>query len=296
MSLLQAIVLGLVQGLTEFLPISSSAHLILVPWLFGWEQPGLAYDAALHLGTLSAVVVYFWRDLLRMAIALPRALSRPRAMLRDPDPIHGWNAASVDANADARLALLIAIGTIPGVVAGLVGQSAIEAFYHPGAVTPTRAIVAIAIALMLLGSLLWIAERMAAHQRHINHLTWHDAVTIGLAQAAALIPGVSRSGATITAGLFQGLHRADAACFAFLLGVPITAGAGAKGLLDTFQTGMTSAELQIFLVGVATSAIAGFIAIWGLLRFLQRSSTLIFVVYRYGLGLLVLALIVTGIR
>jgi len=296
MSLLQAIVLGLVQGLTEFLPISSSAHLILVPWLLDWEEPGLAFDAALHLGTLGAVLIYFWRDLLGMVVALPRVIRQPRALLRDPDPLRGWNAASVDANANARLALLIAIGTVPGVIAGLFSQRAIEAFYHPGGITPTRAIVAIAIALMLLGSLLWIAERMAAHQRRINHLTWRDAVTIGLAQAAALVPGVSRSGATITAGLFQGLHRADAARFAFLLGVPITAAAGTKGLLDTIQAGMSGNELQIFLVGMLTSAIAGFIAIWGLLRFLQRSSTVAFVFYRYGLGLLVLSLIVAGIR
>lgn len=229
MSVLQAIVLGIVQGLTEFLPISSSAHLIIVPWLFGWDEPGLAFDAAVHVGTLTAVLAYFWRDLLRMARALPRALRRPRALLRDPDPGHGWDAAAVDANAEARLALLIAIATVPGLLAGFFGQGAIERFFHDSD-TRGRAITVSACLLIALGGLLWAAERSGAYQRRIGHLTWRDAVTIGLAQATALLPGISRSGATITAGLFQGLHRADAARFSFLLGVPLTAGAAAKAV------------------------------------------------------------------
>lgn len=294
MSVLQAIVLGLVQGLTEFLPISSSAHLIVVPWLLGWEEPGLAFDAALHLGTLAAVLVYFWRDLLGMLRALPRAITHAGVLLRDPDPGKGRETGARDA--DARLALLIALGTLPGLLAGLAGQGAVEAFYHPRGDTPMRAIVAIAIALIGLGALLFVAERVAAYQRRISHLTWHDAIAIGLAQATALIPGVSRSGATITAGLFQGLSRVDATRFSFLLGIPIIAAAGAKGLLDVVRAGMTGTELAIFGAGVSTSAVAGFIAIWGLLRFLQRSSTNVFVVYRFGLGLGLLVLVVAGFR
>ena len=294
MSLLQAIVLGLVQGLTEFLPISSSAHLIVVPWLLGWEEPGLAFDAAIHLGTLTAVFAYFWRDLLGMVRALPRALTRPRMLLRDPDPSRRRD--STDADVDARLALLIAVGTVPGLIAGIVGQRAIEVFYHPGGITPPRVIVTVAIATMLLGALLLVAERTAAHQRRIVHLTWHDAVAIGLAQATALIPGVSRSGATITAGLFQGLHRADAARFSFLLGIPIIAAAAGKGLLDTLQTGMDGSELRIFLTGIVVSGLAGFLAIWGLLRYLERAGTGIFVLYRFGLGVLLLLLVAAGFR
>lgn len=288
MSLLRAVVLGLVQGLTEFLPVSSSAHLIVVPWLFGWEEPGLAFDAALHLGTLAAVVAYFWGDLLGMARALPRALVRPRLLLRDPDPGRGREAHPADA--EARLALLIAVGTLPGLLAGVAGQLAIEAFYHPAGGTPRRAIVAVAVATILLGALLWAAERSAEHQRRVGHLTWHDAVAIGLAQAAALVPGVSRAGATITAGLFQGLHRADAARFSFLLGIPIVAAAGGKGLWDALQGGLSGPELNAFVAGVLASALAGFVAIWGLLRLLQRSGPGIFVLYRlaFGFGLLLL--------
>ncbi len=294
MSIWEAIVLGLVQGATEFLPISSSAHLIVVPWLLGWEEPGLAFDAALHFGTLTAVVVYFWRDLVGMARALPRALTGAGALLRDPAP--GRRREADPRDADARLALLIAVGTVPGLVAGLAGQNVIEAFYHPGGGTPTRAIVAVALALMALGGLLLVAERVAAHQRRVAHLTWQDAVTIGLAQATALIPGVSRSGATITAGLFQGLHRADAARFSFLLGAPIIGAAAAKGLLDVVQAGMSRGEAGIFAAGIVTSGVTGFAAIWGLLRFLQRHGTRVFVVYRFGLGLLLLGLVAAGFR
>jgi len=295
MSVLQAVVLGIVQGLTEFLPISSSAHLIVVPWLLGWEEPGLAFDSALHLGTLAAVVCYFWRDLLAMAVAVPRALRRPFALLRDPDPGGGWAAADVAANADARLVLLIGLGTLPGGVAGLVGESAVEDLFH-GNGPSDGAIVAIAIAAMLLGALLWAAERVAAHHRRMTHLTWRDAVTIGLAQAAALIPGVSRSGATITAGLFQGLHRADATRFSFLLGVPIIGAAAVKGLLDTLGDGLPSGELGVFAAGVTASAVAGFLAIWGLLRFLQRASTRVFVVYRFVFGVALLVIVGAGLR
>jgi len=294
MTVWEAIVLGAVQGLTEFLPISSSAHLIVVPWLLGWEEPGLAFDAALHLGTLSAVLVYFWREIVGMVRAVPRAISRPALLLRDPVPGSGREAGPRDA--DARLALLIVVGTIPGLIAGLVGQRAIEAFYHPGGVTPARAIVAVAVATMLLGALLMFAQRTAALQRRISHLTWNDAVTIGLAQATALIPGVSRSGATITAGLFQGFGRVDATRFSFLLGVPIIAAAGAKGLLDVVGGGMTRDELGVFAVGIVASAVAGFFAIWSLLRLLQRTGLTGFVVYRFVFGIGLLVLVASGFR
>jgi undecaprenyl-diphosphatase len=277
----QAIVLGIVQGLTEFLPVSSSAHLLVVPWLLGWESPGLAFDAALHLGTLAAVLVYFWRDLLAMALALPRAIRRPYAILRSQEPT----------DVMARLALLIALGTVPGLIAGVLGEGAIDAIYHPGGVAPDRVIVMIAVALIALALLLLAAERAARHVWGMASLTVRDTVVIGLVQALALIPGVSRSGATITAGLFRGLTRADAARFSFLLGAPIVAAAGAKGLLDTLRSGLDAGQLGVFAIGLAASALAGFAAIWGLLRYLQRASTAVFIVYRIVLGIVLIVFV-----
>ena len=283
MTVWQAIVLGVVQGLTEFLPVSSSAHLLVVPWLLGWESPGLAFDAALHLGTLAAVVVYFWRDLLAMALALPRAIRRPRMILRSDDP----------ADVMPRLALLIALGTVPGLVAGLLGEEAIDAVYHPSGVAPDAVIVAIATAMIALALLLLAAERMARHVRMMDSLKLPDALIIGLAQALALIPGVSRSGATITAGLFRGLTRVDAARFSFLLGVPIVAAAGANGLLETLTSGLGAGQLGVFAVGLVASALAGFAAIWGLLRYLQRASTVVFIAYRIVLGVVLILLVLS---
>ena len=281
MTLWEAIVLGIVQGLTEFLPVSSSAHLLIVPWLLGWESPGIAFDAALHLGTLAAVLVYFWRELAAMALAFPRAVQRPVAVLRSHDP----------ADAMGRLSLLIALGTAPGLVAGLLGAELIDAMYHPAGVAPDAVIVAVAIALIALALVLLWAERAAQHVRRMESLGVRDAVVIGLAQAAALIPGVSRSGATITAGLFRGLTRADAARFSFLLGSPIVAAAGAKGLLDTLTAGSEAVPLGIFAAGLAASTLAGFAAIWALLRYLQRASTGVFIAYRIALGVALLALV-----
>ncbi len=292
MDLIQAIVLGLVQGLAEFLPISSSAHLIIVPWLLGWESPGLAFDAALHLGTLAAVLAYFWRDLLRMALALPKALARPMATLRGPAP---GQPESID-DPDGRLALLLIIGTVPGAVAGLLGADAIDAVYHGDGGTSRAAIVAIAIALMALAAVLLLAERLAKHVRPLDSTRLPDALVIGLAQALALVPGVSRSGATITAGLFRGLQRADAARFSFLLGVPLVAVAGGMGLIDILQSGLAPGEIRIFFVGILVSALSGFAAIWGLLRYLQRAGTGVFIAYRFALGILLLVLVATGFR
>ena len=289
MSLIQAIVLGLIQGLTEFLPISSSAHLVIVPWLLGWESPGLAFDAALHLGTLAAVLVYFRADLARMALALPRVAADPIGVLRGPRPGRRDDP-------DARLALLIAIGTIPAGVAGLLVEDTVEGLYHGDGRTSNGAIVAIALALMALALLLLAAEKAARHVRGVQSIRLPDAIAVGLAQALALVPGVSRSGATITAGLFRGLHRADAARFSFLLGVPVVVAAGLKGLLDSLQAGFAPGELPVFLLGIAVSGLSGFAAIAGLLRYLQRASTMVFVAYRLGLGVVLLLLIATGFR
>jgi len=293
MSILQAIVLGIVQGLTEFLPISSSAHLTIVPWLFGWEEPGLAFDAALHLGTLTAVFTYFWRDLFGMVCALPPALPRMIPLLRDPSPAFPRPASIHDQQ--ARLALMIGVGTIPGLLAGFFGEGALERFFHDDG-QKTRAILVSAVLLIAVGLLLWVAERVAAHHRTLQHLTWRDALTIGLAQATALIPGVSRSGATLIAGLFSGLSRSEALRFSFLLGTPLILGAGLKSVLDTVQAGMSSTEVSTFLVGGLTSALVGFAAIAGLLRFVRTSTFSVFVIYRVALGVSLLLLLAAGFR
>jgi undecaprenyl-diphosphatase len=262
---------------------------VIVPWLLGWESPGLAFDAALHLGTLAAVLVYFRSDLARMVLALPRAAADPLGTLRGPRPGRRDDP-------DARLALLIAVGTIPGGLAGLLVEDAVEGIYHGDGGTSNGAIVAIALALMALALLLLAAEKTARHIRGLPSVRLPDAVAVGVAQALALVPGVSRSGATITAGLFRGLRRADAARFSFLLGVPVIAAAGLKGALDSLQAGFAPGELPIFLLGIVVSGLSGFAAIAGLLRYLQRASTMVFVAYRLGLGVLLLLLVAAGVR
>jgi undecaprenyl-diphosphatase len=293
MSLLEAIVLGVIQGVTEFLPISSSGHLIIARWLFGWEEPSLAFDASLHLGTLIAVTVYFWRDLLAMLLAAPAALANPGRLLRDPDS--AWLRTASPTDQQGRLALLIAIASVPALLTGFFGQEALDALFRSDD-HQNRAVAIIAVLLILVGLLMLAAERTAAHQRSLKHLTWRDVVSIGFAQATALLPGVSRSGATITSGLFQGLNRTDAARFSFLLGVPLILAAGAKALLDAAREGISGAEALDLLVGTTTSAVVGFLAIGWLLRYLQRASTLAFVVYRIVLGLTLLVMVATGAR
>jgi undecaprenyl-diphosphatase len=289
MSYFQAIVLGLVQGLTEFLPVSSSAHLIIVPWLFGWDEPGLSFDAALHLGTLAAVIFFFWREFLGMALAIPRALEKLKALLFRRIPLVDEKDRS------ARLLILIAIATIPGLIAGVLGESAIDDLFH----TDTHqdlAMAIIALLMMGVGLLMLQAERVATLSRDIDDLELSDSAAIGLAQATAIVPGVSRSGATITLGLFRGMKREDAAKFSFLLGTPLIAGAGAKGFIDTLQSGLSGHELTAFALGMLTSAISGFFAIGFLLRYLQRASTRVFVFYRIAMASLILLLLATNLR
>jgi undecaprenyl-diphosphatase len=277
MELWQAIVLGIVQGLTEFLPISSSGHLVIFPWLFGWETGGLAFDAALHLGTLVAVVTYFQREIRQMLAAIPYALSRPLPILRG-------TSGTCERDHSARLGLLIVIATIPGAVAGFLFESRIDEFFHTDE-NSTRAIATIATMLIVVGLVLFIAERVAHQWKTIEGMRWLDALLIGIGQALALIPGTSRSGATITTGLFRDLKRGDAARFSFLAGMPLILGAGLKAVADVVGEGMTSSEVVNFLAGGAAAAIVGFLTIWGLLRFLQRQSTFVFVVYRVLFGL-----------
>ena len=285
MEIWQAIVLGIVQGLTEFLPISSSAHLIIFPWLFDWETPGLSFDASLHLGTLVAVLVYFRREIGRMIAAIPLALSNPL------DILLGRTISPSDRDIDARLGLLIAIATIPGLILAVAFEGAIDEFFHTDS-TSGRAIGVIATMMIVVGLVMLLAERLGQRNRTASALTWKDAAIIGSAQAVALIPGTSRSGATISAGLFRGLKRADAARFSFLAGMPLVLGAGLKSLLDVIVEGMSGHEVGLFVSAGVSAAVVGFVTIWGLLRYLERRSTLVFVVYRIVFGVFLLAMLV----
>jgi undecaprenyl-diphosphatase len=289
MIILQAILLGIVQGLTEFIPISSSAHLVIIPWLFGWEDKALTslpFDVALHLGTLVAVLAFFatdWVRLIRAGIASLIERKTP-ALARGP---------SVGDDLDRRLAWFLVIGCIPGGIAGVLFEGAIERLFHaPNAPIQAPAMIAMGIIIALLGVLLFLAERLARHERGMSRLSLKDAISIGLAQALAIFPGVSRSGSTITAGLALGLERETAARFSFLLSAPIIAGAGAKSLLNIYQElkagALTQTDLILFPIGFIAAALSGYLCIKYLLRFLQKNPTDIFVYYRWALAALII--------
>jgi undecaprenyl-diphosphatase len=256
-TLLQTVVLGLVQGLGEFLPISSSAHLVLVPSYMHWPDPGLAFDVALHLGTLLAVVLYFWRDLSQYA----------RSLIRRNDP---------SLAADRRLVGQLLLATIPGAVIGFLLEHKAETVF--------RSPQLIAIALIVLGVFLLVADYLSPGRRSIHEMTNGLALAIGLAQGLALIPGVSRSGVTITVALFLGFRRPDAARFSFLMSIPIIAGAGVL----KFKEILLSPDKLALAAGFGAAAVSGFIAIWFLMRYVQRHRYTPFVIYRWVLGALVL--------
>lgn len=258
--LIRAAILGIVQGLTEFLPISSSAHLILVPKYLGWTDPFLdsaAFDVMLHMGTLVALLAYFWRDLIRIVGAWLASI-RDRSLAGDPN---------------RRLAWLLLISVIPAAILG----AAFESFFDQ---TFRDAIAWIGVFILIGAALLWLGERWGSRVRDLSGLTAADAGLIGIAQALALFPGISRSGITIATGLFLGLEREAAARFSFLMAVPVIAGAGIWKARTLVGTGLQGAQTDQLVVGVVTSAVFGFIAIWFLLGFLRRNSTLLFIAYR----------------
>jgi len=285
MNVLQAVILGIIQGLTEFIPISSSAHLIIVPWLFGWEDKlinSLTFDVALHLGTLAAVLAYFARDWVRLLKAGLASIAERR----------------IGGDPDRKMAWFLIIGTIPAVVVGLLAEKKIEHLFHqPDAPHQGSSMIAMAVIIAVLGALLFMAERLARHVRTMDQLSLRDIVLIGLAQALAVFPGVSRSGSTITAGLALGLTRETAARFSFLLSAPIIGGAGAKSLLTIFHDiqahGMAGFDIVAFASGFAAAALSGYLCITYLLRFLQKHPTTIFVFYRWALAVLIVAVVLT---
>lgn len=271
----KALVLGAVQGVAELLPISSSAHLVLVPWLFGWPNPGLTFDVALHLGTLAAVLIYFRHDLWGMLTALLRGIATRRPL----------------AEPNSRLALYVIVASLPGAFFGALLDSRIEERFHVENAS-SGALLAIAAALIVMGLLLAVAERVALHRRALADLGWRDALVVGVAQAFALLPGVSRSGTMITTGLFLGMRRETAARFSFLLSAPITGGAALKKSYDLIKGGgLADDERLPFLVGILTAGLVGYACIAWLLRYLQRATTIVFTVYRVLLGVLVLVLV-----
>jgi undecaprenyl-diphosphatase len=263
MTVFQALVLGVLQGLTEFLPISSSAHLSLAPWVFGWADPGLAFDVALHLGTLAAVLWYFRREWQRLAVAAFEIARRRR----------------VD-TVEERRVLFLVLATIPGAAAGLLVEDYAETVF--------RAPVLTAVALIMMGIVLWAVDRAARLAHPLDDMRWPDALLVGCAQVFALIPGVSRSGSTMTAARALGFTREGAAAFSFLMSMPITAAAAVLKVPDALEVGGISTPL---VVGILSSALSGWLAIAVLLRYVARHSFGIFAVYRVLLGALILTLV-----
>jgi undecaprenyl-diphosphatase len=271
LELLEAIFLGVVQGLTEFLPVSSSGHLLLAQYFLGVDQQkfGLPFDAAIHTGTVLAVVSFFWRDLLGMARAFVRSLPRPD--FSDPE---------------VRLAYLILVATVPAAVVGFL----FEDFFA----TAVRSPWVVVFNLVFVGVLFLVAEAVGRRNREASKLGPAGAFAVGLAQASALVPGVSRSGATITLGLFLGLEREEAARFSFLMSVPITAAAAGLSLAQVASEGMDGHEALLFLAGSVTSAVVGYVAIRFLLRYLARHGLAAFAYYRFALAAVVAVALLSG--
>ena len=259
MTIFHAIILGIVQGLTEVLPISSSAHLVFVPWFFKWDYQGLSFDIALHVGTAFAFIIYFFKDWVNIVSS---AFTRDKA-------------------AKSNILWFIIIATIPGALAGLVLEKKAETIF--------RSPLLMAAMLALFALVLWMADHMGKKERSMEKLDLRTALTIGLAQAIAIIPGVSRSGITMTAGLFKGLTREAAARFSFLLATPIIIAAGVLKLSKLCATDLDGA----FYAGVIASAVSGFIGIRFLMDFVKRSSLNIFVFYRIAIAVAVLVIFIS---
>ena len=276
---LRAVLIGLLQGLTEFIPVSSSAHLELAPWIFGWPSGGLlnslAFDVFLHLGTLVALLAYFAADWVRLLRAAVASIVERR----------------VGADPERRLAWLLIMATIPAGVIGFVGEDLIDRVLHGDSDALRLAIAGFVV----FGAIaLWLADRFGSRRRGIDGLDAPRALAIGLSQALALLPGISRSGATISVGLALGLTRESAARFSFLLATPITLGAGLYGsrkLLDVSHSGV---EWLAIAVGFAAAAISGLLAIGFLLSWLRRRSVAVFSLYRLAFAGLIVALVLAG--
>jgi undecaprenyl-diphosphatase len=272
--IVQAIVLGLVQGLTEFIPVSSSGHLVIVPWLLGWGHQSLLFDTVLHWGTLLSIFAVFWRDLWAIFVATLGSLIR--RSFNDPTARLGW---------------FIIVGSIPAALTGLLFKDFFETLFASS--------LAAGCFLLVTAVILWSSERLARRQiptADLKTMSWSQAILIGVAQAVALAPGISRSGSTMATGLATGLPRAEAARFSFLLGTPAFFGAGLLQLLDSIETssGEVMAQLPELLVGLVVSAVVGYLAIRGLLAYLRSHSLNVFALYCLVVGVLVIVLSLSG--
>ena len=259
-SVFQAIVLGVVQGLSEFLPVSSSGHLLLVRYLLKWPDPGLAFDVSLHLGTLVAVLWYFWRDWIGLIRASIKVVIQRKAD-----------------TAEERRALFLILATLPAAMAGILLGDLADTLFRAPQIT--------AVALIVLGVVLWYVDRTAPRDRALDGMRWGDALMVGLAQMLALVPGVSRSGATMTAGRALGFDRGAAARFSFLMSMPIIAAAALRKVPEAIAVGDFGMPL---LLGIVSAMISGWLAIAGLMQFLSKRSYGVFAVYRVALGIIVL--------
>jgi undecaprenyl-diphosphatase len=270
MSILQALILGLVQGATEFIPVSSSGHLVLVPWLLSWPSPSLAFDTTVHWGTLVAVVVYFWRPWRALVTAWVRGLVR-----------WDWHDPM------ARLGWLLIIGTIPAAIIGYFLEDWFESLF-------SKPVWVSLFLLVTAGTLVlseWLGSRSmaAGGVRHLDSLNWPNALVIGLGQAAAIAPGISRSGVTMSLGLSGGLSRSVAATFSFLLSTPIILGAGVLQLTRLASEPGAIAQVPVLVAGFLAAAVTGYLSIWSLLRYLKRGRLYPFAVYCVCLGIFCLA-------
>ncbi|HXY58901.1 MAG TPA: undecaprenyl-diphosphatase UppP [Methylocystis sp.] len=259
-------VLGVVQGITELLPISSTAHMRIVPSLLGWKDPGSAFSAAMQLAALAAVIAYFWGDVRGLLVGVVNSVKA-----RDFD------------NWAFRFAVWIVLATVPIVVIGVLLAPTLNACG-----TPLRSLPVIGVACLVMSALLALAELYCNHQRTLEHLTLKDAMIVGLAQVGALIPGVSRSGSTLTAALFLDLKRDEAARFSFLLGLPAIAGGGLKELYELVKAHLDAHGWSILAVGLVVASMSAFVAIWSLMHLLERFSAWPFVGYRAFIGVVLL--------
>jgi undecaprenyl-diphosphatase len=269
MSLYHVIVLAIVQGLTEFLPVSSSAHLATIPALLGWNDPGLNeldFDIALHVGTLAAILIYFWRDWVQV---IAHGLGLP---YRDTQP----------GEHNRMLLWLLVAATIPGAVFGVAFNKYAEHMLRNPFIIGT--------AMIVLGLVMWIADRASQEKTTLDAVTWTDAIAVGCAQALAIIPGVSRSGSTISMGRFRNLDREVATRFSFLLSAPIIAGSALKDVIDLRKTPLPPEMRLPWVIGILVSGVVGIFVIGFLLRYLQRHNLSVFVWYRVAFGIIVIAL------
>ncbi len=270
MTIIEAIVLGLVQGLTEFIPVSSTAHLLIVPSILGWGDPGAAVSAVIQFGTLLAAIIYFFRDIVRLIAGFFRGLITRRPL----------------ADVDSREAWLVVIGTIPIVVLGLLFKKHIESTFR-GLWIVTTMVIVVAILMQIAE---WYAKRKQLRQ--FDDMTVADGVAIGLGQCLALIPGSSRSGSTIMTAIFRGIDRPTAARYSFLLSIPAVGGAG---VLELFKERHALGALgwTPIAVAIAVAFISGYASIWFLIRYLRTHTTHVFIYYRYVLGVAMIAMLMT---